>query len=186
MPANIFDAILANDIKTVIQLIELEQVDIHTLSPDGRTPLHIASYWGKFQIVKALIDLGADVNFPSRSNLWTPLHVACWGNQILVITRLILNGANVNCYDNFGYSPLHIAAHYGEPVIIDELIHHGALTYYQAKNGDTALHEAAYWLKMENYQCLLDLRSDPTIVNNYDGGLTAEQLLIRQQSKIKT
>lgn len=82
----------------------------------GVTPLHVAAWYGRKLIVKALIESGADVNISSHPrdgcrNNHTPLHFACLGlvQAVTVMKLLIVAGADLNAENGRGETPLHLA-----------------------------------------------------------------------------
>ena len=80
-------------------------------SYDGWTPLHLASFFGQLDAVRALIAAGADVNAVSRNGLRnTPLHAATAGKHTDVALLLLKNGADHQVVDAGGYTPKAIAS----------------------------------------------------------------------------
>jgi ankyrin repeat protein len=73
------------------------------------TLLHCAVMKGQENIVKFLIDSGANVNVRDKVGL-TPLYHAAMNGQRNIAKLLAHNGANVNEVDNQGYTALHHAA----------------------------------------------------------------------------
>lgn len=71
----------------------------------GNHPLHWPSFNGRCDVVKLLLDYGADPNSINREQE-TPLHSACYGNRIEIAKLLIEYGANVNAKDRDGETPL--------------------------------------------------------------------------------
>lgn len=59
----------------------------------GNTALHIASLAGQEEVVKVLIQLGANVNVQSQ-NGFTPLYMAAQENHDAVVSFLLASGAN--------------------------------------------------------------------------------------------
>lgn len=75
----------------------------------SNTPLHFAAINGDIEIVKMLLDRGANIDAKNQYGR-TPLHNAI-ENKKMEITELLLNrGANINVKSNDGITPLHIAA----------------------------------------------------------------------------
>uniref|UniRef100_H2ZQB5 Uncharacterized protein n=1 Tax=Ciona savignyi TaxID=51511 RepID=H2ZQB5_CIOSA len=72
--------------------------------------LYTAAFWGFYDVTKALIQNGADVNYPNQTTLWTPLHAACFQEHEQIITLLLENGANINALDKDGRSCIDIAS----------------------------------------------------------------------------
>jgi hypothetical protein len=63
--------------------------DINTRSKDGMTPLSVAAFWGYTDVVKYLLENGADINLPNKGTNWTPLHCAAFQGHGPVILKLM-------------------------------------------------------------------------------------------------
>ena len=103
-------------------------------------PLLGAVQLGHADVVKALLDLGANVNAGVRANL-TALDRAVLANYVDIARMLIQRGADVNHVDDVGMTPLLYAASidYGDPAMIDLLIKSGARPNARTREGLTAL-----------------------------------------------
>jgi len=109
------------------------------------TLLHIAAIRLQTEIMKLLIERGADLNAVTW-NGETVLHFAA--KQInRPATELLLDfGMDVNRADNRGYTPLHNAARYSHSDTIALLLEHGADTHAKTTDhGDTPLHRVWNW-----------------------------------------
>lgn len=78
-------------------------------------------FWGKLDIIKLLIDAGADAN-----NLEDPPIIHAEGDNTDVYEILIDNGADVNVVDKSGSTPLFSAAYKGNADAVELLINSGA------------------------------------------------------------
>jgi ankyrin repeat protein len=94
------------------------------LSQD-RTPLHLAIYSNFSEIVRMLIDAGANLNVQDKHGD-TPLHVAIMKNNPIIVQMLIDAGADLNMQDIWNRTPLHWAVYYGKVEIVRMLIDAGA------------------------------------------------------------
>ena len=87
-------------IKTLIQqdirLVNIQSKKVQT------TPLHVAAHRGYIDIVKLLIDAGADVNAKEGNySKSTPLHWAAKEGNLQVVKLLVESGAELNVKDNW-------------------------------------------------------------------------------------
>ena len=72
------------------------------------TPLFLAAALGKLDVLRSLIENGADINASTADNC-TPLMIAIESGNINVATFLIEHGANVHLKDDRGDTALHYA-----------------------------------------------------------------------------
>ena len=121
---------------------------------EGRqTGLYVASFCGQVEIVRALIDRGANLNAECEGEneydkevMWTPLHVAVSMRELETARVLLEHGADINHLDNSGRTPLHIASRYPHDSedLVQLLLDHGANLSASDDFGQNALHEASY------------------------------------------
>lgn len=99
-----------------------------------RTPLHWAAQHGHVEVVRTLIDNGANVNARDVFGR-TPLHLAV--SHPRVIALLLEAGANVDARDSLSNTPLHRAVPSIESV--DALIRAGADVRAENTSGNSPL-----------------------------------------------
>jgi uncharacterized protein len=122
-------------------------------------------FHGHWQLVKFLIERGADVNRPDAGTDESALHSALCkansANHTLVVKVLLAHGANPNCATKPGVetggfmrdvrtkgeTPLHRAAAFGEEEAIQGLIDAGAVIDAKDMNGDSPLTWASWHLR---------------------------------------
>lgn len=115
----------------ITQLIE-KGADPNGLDQEGLTPLHLAAFNPRPEILEALISAGSSVDSRIRNSSFneeTPLHVAMGFNtNPAVVDALILAGAKVNARTrDQDRTPLHYAVIFNElPYVIPALVEHGA------------------------------------------------------------
>jgi ankyrin repeat protein len=108
----------------------------------GITALMAAAFKEKSEMVKFLIDAGADPN-RAASNGWTPLMAGAASGHAASIAILLASKAEVNeCSDELRLCPLHVAASRGHLGAVKLLISNGADMAARTREGDTALTEA--------------------------------------------
>ena len=88
---------------------------------DGRTPLHIAAWWGRLKVVRYLAEKVEKVNVNAGDeDGHTPLHIAAQRGELEVVRYLAekVEKVNVNAGDDDGQTPLHIAALTGKLEVV--------------------------------------------------------------------
>ncbi|XP_058464407.1 protein fem-1 homolog B isoform X1 [Malaya genurostris] len=122
---------------------------------EGATPLWVAAGSGHMNIVKLLVEHGADVNHHT-SKLSTPVRAACFDGRLDIIRYLVDHNANINFANAYNNTCLMIASYKGHAVVVEYLLENGALTNEQANCGATALHYAAECGHVDVCDILLD------------------------------
>ncbi len=108
---------------------------------NDKTTLHQAAELGNPDIVKALLDRGANINSTDAYGL-TPLHLAVLNKRLEAVQALLDKSAYVNAQDSYQRSPLHHAAAGGYLAIVEALVSKGADVNAKSKFGYTPLHLA--------------------------------------------
>ncbi len=90
----LFDAVIAGDLKAIKQLIS-DGIELEMTNEDGLTPLVLAADRGHLDIVKFLIEAGAQLHHISEGNNWTALLLAADKGHIEIAQHLIASGFNV-------------------------------------------------------------------------------------------
>jgi ankyrin repeat protein len=108
------------------------------LSADGYTALHLASFFGKPEIARTLIDAGARVDAYTTNDFANqPLHAAAAGRHIEVCRLLLAAGADVTATQHGGYTPLHEAAQHGDVEMVELFLSAGADPTTRVGDGGT-------------------------------------------------
>jgi ankyrin len=192
---------------TVTQLLLDHCVDVNTRRKDHQTPLHLASYLGNIDIVRLLLDHGADLEAAWGNMGMKPLHQVSYGEYRshedgVCVTQLLLDrGADVNTRRKDHKTPLHLASYYGSAEIVRLLLDHGAdLEAAWGNMGMKPLHQVSYgkYRSQEDgvrvTQLLLDRGADvntrrndhqtPLHVASYHGSLEILQILIDHGAEV--
>ncbi len=159
----------------------------------GRTFLGFAALFGRYEMVKLLIDAGAKVNVVQKDGL-TPVICATLRGYRKIVELLLQHGADPNIADKKRLTPFHYAAALGRDKILELLIvkqmnanvfdklgktplHNarancipllikaGAKVNVQDKNGWTPLHWAVHWADVDRVRELLKAGANPKIKN---------------------
>ena len=112
-------------------------------APDNMTPLMAAVQQDNVEIVKLLLEAGADVNVQEKSGGLTALSLACHAGKTANVAALISAGADLNRPTRVGNTPLMqaIGFYHKEAALL--LISSGADVNYATQTGNTALMCAA-------------------------------------------
>jgi hypothetical protein len=102
------DSITKAKLAALIDRFLSDGEDVNCADSTGFTPLHGASYSGKVEVVKQLVDRGARVNVLD-SNGNSPLFLAAKNNQLEISKILLDHGASASVENRKGQSPLKIA-----------------------------------------------------------------------------
>ncbi len=105
----IFDAVKANDLAQVKDMIGKDAALVDTKDANGRTPLHIAAANGSVAMAELLIEKGAGLG---KKDLLgnTPLHAAVDGDQKNMVELLIAKGAEIDGFNGDRHTPFMLAA----------------------------------------------------------------------------
>lgn len=124
---NVYDATAVGEAQRVAQFLEVNPALIGAHNRNGWTLLHMASYFGHLDVVRVLLERGADVAARSINELnHTPLHSALAGRRYDVARYLVANRADVNSRNGHGWTPLHHAAAAGNLEMVACLLDSGA------------------------------------------------------------
>jgi ankyrin repeat protein len=105
---------------------ENEWCKVDAQTKDGSTAAYFAAYQGSVDILKLLIECGANVNALTTEGKVSLLHRAAAGNQIEAVKVLLENHANINHADSLGRTALYHAAVGGFMDIVKLLVENKA------------------------------------------------------------
>jgi len=139
----------------------------------GGTPLFLAAYGGKHEIVETLLQCGADVK-AKGTNGETPLHAAARSGSVEIIKMLIEDAPKEYIDDTsnkYGYSPLFLAAMLNHRDAAEALLNFGANVNLQSSIGTTPIAIAATFRNGAVVELLVRKGAKSDIVD--EGGNTA-------------
>lgn len=141
----LFKACGKGDVTTVKAILSANKtLDLSSMDEEGNTPMHFAAVGGHADVVKILIEHGANVEVKSRDG-FTPMHSVAQGDHSKVLELLIEKGAHVdtpNTFDN-GNTTLHYAACWGANECTKVLLKNKATVDAKAHDQSTPLSFAA-------------------------------------------
>lgn len=151
----LLSACQAGDLPRVKKMIKEDSSLLFAKDLSGRSALHFACSYGRYDIVKYLLSLGADPDSISNSGE-TPLHVACISGQARIIQLLVSHVSDIDATDKKGQTPTHYAVLNGEIVCLNILCNQGADICMEDKHQRTAVHLAATRNHCDVIQFLLE------------------------------
>jgi ankyrin repeat protein len=119
---------------------------------DGSIPLHVAAEIKSVEIVRILLEYGANVGAQVKEG-GTPLRVAAAGSDRAEVVQVLLeHGTNVGTENNVDRTPLHVAADNGLVKTVRVLLEHGANVGAEDNEGRTAFQiaSAKEWSRLSN------------------------------------
>ena len=132
----------------------------HHADENGMTALHWEAKKGCPDVVKSLVDAGADIE--ARNSLGrSPLLVACENGNFAKAKMLVKAGASVRATDNERETCLTLAAHHGHKETVRYLVGLPEVEVnHEGLNKHTALHSALLKAHSDVVQVLIDAGAD--------------------------
>jgi ankyrin repeat protein len=118
----LFLAIREPSPKVADVLIQWPKTNVEFRTAKDESPLMMAALKGQLELVKKLVDRGADVNKTG----WTPLHYAATGGHLEIMRVLLDRYAYIDAESPNGTTPLMMAAQYGSAAAVKLLLEAGA------------------------------------------------------------
>jgi len=152
------------------------QLNAHIEVPENQlnkcTLLHLASYCGQVEVVRLIVNRGADINIRDAINN-TALHYAAESCSVGIIKFLIDKGLSVNLTNTENSTPLHISVQFGHLEATKTLVGKGATMDNTNEYGVTALMIAAIHCKLEFFRYLTEKGADINVPNAKHNNNTA-------------
>jgi uncharacterized protein len=156
----LMQAVNNNDIDRVQKLIQ-QGVNVNELDANQDAPLVIAAYKGYTQIVKLLLEAGADVKVVDPEMKATALHAAAYAGRTEAAQLLIAYKIDINKQGPYnGYSALHDAIWENNIETAKVLIDAGANLKIKSKEGQTPL-ELAQARNRKEIIALIEQKAGP-------------------------
>jgi uncharacterized protein len=139
--AFLFDACRRGDVADVSKMCELFPELINESDPRGFTPLIISAYSNQPEIVKILLQHGADISIADAAGN-TALMGGAFKGYIDIVKTLLQHGADVNQQNGQQATALTFAATFGQIEIATLLLEKGAVINVPDNRGKTPLDHA--------------------------------------------
>lgn len=134
-------AAASNNVSMIHKIASAQKVSLNAQSKEEKTPLMVAIEKGHDDAIKALVHLGADIDFENRNGLTAFIH-AVQLEQKAAIKLLLSLGADINFVNNKQMTPLMYAVYAQNNDMIVYLLDLGADIDAYGFQGLTALYRA--------------------------------------------
>lgn len=166
---NFKQAIEQGDLDLVKKLLE-EGRNLSTWFKDESTPLYCAVAKENGDLLKLLLEKGADVNFSNRYNFGAPLHCACERGRCDFVKLLLEYGAEVNKLScPIRNTALYVASEKGHLDIVEVLLAKKADTSLVNNQDETPLDVACQNGHLEVVKALVDNGADVNWSGRWEG-----------------
>ena len=136
-----------------------DDLNLEIANKEGKRPLHEASQFGRYEIVRILLSEGVEVDSIKRAD-WTPLMLAVTkiGSDAQNVVKVLIEGnANLLLKNKDGWNSFHLAAREGDVKILKLLFEKSPkCSVTKSKNGRTPAHTAALNGKLDAIIYLYD------------------------------
>jgi len=142
--------------------------DVNAAHIGRRRPIGAAIVRGSTDLVKLLVDAGAEINYRQGDGMTPFIDALSYQPNIKFLKSLLDLGADINLSSATGNTPLMIAADTGNSVIVKFLLENDAAVNLQEEEGRTALFYAAQQGHSSVVAVLLSHRADVSLKNIWD------------------
>lgn len=129
------------------------------------SPIHVAAEEGKEEVVKFLLENGANVNLTNKFHQ-NALHIACLENQVRIVEILLQYDIDVNCKDNInGECPLMICIRTRNETLALMILNRAKNINYNLTNihGETSLLYSIFYGLYKVADLLMKRRADVAV-----------------------
>ena len=128
---DVFEAAAVGRTERLCELLDADPKVANAWAEDGFQPLGLASFFGRVDAARLLIERGAEVNSASRNDFKVmPLHSAVAEKdaetRYELATLLLEHGADPNARQQDDFTPLMAADQQGDARLRELLVEHGA------------------------------------------------------------
>ena len=163
----LFFAIGHGYVSCVRLLLDFHTVDVNQIQNDGIAPLHMSAGAGQLDIMRELVQRGADIDLPLERDCLIPLHVCAYFGFVDCLRFLLQSGADSRKETSeTGMNALHFAAHHGHLECIAALLEHGCdINATSHTSHRSALHFALRANHKKCFQLLVEGGADTSLLD---------------------
>lgn len=174
-----------NKITKVKKMLD-DGIDPNYLDDENWTALYFGSFHRHYDIVKILLEYGADPNIQNEVGR-APLHVAVsngYRGDLSIVKLLLKKEADPNVLDQWNQTPLLLTGH-SNPEIIKKLLKYKADPNIQNIDGDTPLYIACKWGAIESVKMLISYNALPNLICEYGNTALHRAVLSKHPEIVK-
>jgi uncharacterized protein len=134
---DLYEAAAVGDVARLHLLLGKDRAQVHSLSSDGFTPLHLACFFRQPEAAQMLLAAGADPNSVSTHRI-SIIHSAAASRDSALVKLILAAGADPNVQQQGGYTALQSAAMHNNVEMIKVLLKAGADRFIRNDEGLTA------------------------------------------------
>jgi ankyrin repeat protein len=143
-PLGVLEAAAVGRADRLRELLEADAQARHARTPEGFTPLGLAAFLGGPEVVRVLLEHGADPDDDADNQFGVrPVNAAAAAHDRETMRLLLEAGADPNARQRGGFAPLHEAAHTDDVEMAKLLLDHGADPALAADDGRDSARMAA-------------------------------------------
>ena len=156
------DAADSGSVEQTRAVLSARFVHVNQGTPDGYTPLILATVKGFAPVVQVLLTEGANVSVAADQG-FTALHAASQEGHLNIARLLLGAGANLEAQTCDGLTPLHCAQRRGSVKFVKALIEAGANVNARLSHGETPLYDACLTGQSSIVKVLLRSNANPLL-----------------------
>ncbi|KAM7264221.1 hypothetical protein ACFE04_001904 [Oxalis oulophora] len=133
---DIHAAARSGDVEAIITIISSNPLTVNSRDKHSRTPLHLAAWAGKTEVVSYLCKNKADIGAAAMDDMGA-IHFAAQKGHLEVVRILLSSGGSLKSLTRKGLTPLHFAVQGSHLDLVKYLVKKGASLNVRTKAGKT-------------------------------------------------
>lgn len=137
---DIFEAVAMGKLARVRILLDADPGTLDAYSADGFTPLHLATFFGRFELVRFILANGGNVEASAHNDSRVrPIHSAAATREVRMVRVILSAGADADARQTGGHTALHSAVLHDNVPMTIALLAAGADPAVQNGEGKSAI-----------------------------------------------
>ena len=128
----------------------------------GNTAIMKAGYWGKFDVLKYLLLMGADLEAQNDDGM-TALILTAKDNKLECVKFLLERGVKLNAKSSHGYTALIASSENGHLEVVQLLVEKGRVPLDEQVNITSSIHTLFISYRIISYPLTHVINTDPHI-----------------------